>query len=188
MNHPGHTQVAADLAGIADAHLARGRSAEAEGPLRRALEIWEDELGTTTHPLLCTPVNKFALLLRNVGKLRESEAYYRRAMARGKSRDLRKNTLPPHTQPAALRTINGQARPQGKGAKRETGMGRAFGATVRALAKFKGKGTPAARARPPGAMTIIANKRQNKGITVGGRVFAGAYINSYGAHSGENFA
>ena len=61
--------------------LALGEHDKAEEPLRRALDIWEDQLGSTTHPLLSTVVNKFALLLRNLGNFQESELYYRRAIA-----------------------------------------------------------------------------------------------------------
>lgn len=77
---PDHGDYATDLAGASDGLLRLGRYAEAEAPLAEALRVWEAQLGSTTHPLLATPVNNLALVLRMAGRWREAEGYYRRAL------------------------------------------------------------------------------------------------------------
>jgi tetratricopeptide (TPR) repeat protein len=57
-----------------------GRYAEAESPLRRALAIYEQSLGTE-HPAVATSLSNLAKLLQYQSKYNEAEPLFRRALA-----------------------------------------------------------------------------------------------------------
>lgn len=65
---------------LSRAYRELGRFAEAEPPVRRAVEIFERALGPE-NPNVATPLNNLAFLLEKQGRYAEAEAIYRRSLA-----------------------------------------------------------------------------------------------------------